>query len=958
MWIKIFNDRKEHIFILFISLLALIPRYMFRDFQCGDMRGALLPWYEKLSSMNPKIALSTQVGNYNLLYQLVIYLLSFIKGEAIYKIKIFSVIFDYVLAAGVYAFVKKISEKKAFVAYAITLFLPTVWLNSALWGQCDAIYVSLIIVALYMLYTGRPVLSFILLGVAFAFKLQTVFIIPFYVFAYIICIKNKKRDIRLWHFALIPLTVVATALPNIIAGRPVKDIFDIYLEQTDTYKYITMNYPSFWNVIHLVYENDKAWCIGITCLALIFLMIFIFIKKADVMGKHFLWCAFLISYTCVLFLPSMHERYGMLYEILALIMAFGAGYMWITVFMFQLISMKTYFYYLYGSPLNLEFLSFINVAIYVMMLIAFWRELSGCPYRLTLFERETRMIKDKAFKISKNDLRAMVVLTAVFLLIGCMHLGSMKAPESSVMVGTETNVGREIRVSLPQKEYVESICIYPLMSEKSYFALFYAVDGEWVQYDGETTLGFMFTWKKIDVKAETYQFCLIFTDPEVEIGEIVCLDNKGKQIELSIDGYPTELFDEQDTLLTYPTGFDSMIFDEIYHGRTGYEFVHGLDIYENTHPPLGKIIIAAGIKLFGMNPFGYRIMTLLFGALCIPVMYLMALRITGETRYAMLAGVLEVTEFMHYTLSRISTIDIFVAFFVISMFYFIIAFLQEEKNKYLVFSGISFAFGVATKWTAIYGAAGVALILFVWMIVKIRRCVIDKNSGSFNIPAFITICISVFIILPAFVYVISFIPFAIKYPDKSILTHAIDSSIGMYNYHKDLDATHPFQSPWYSWLFDWIPLIDARNNIGDYKSTIATFVNPFVCFVGLASVIHHFYLSYTEIKGNIRYDKEGIGAPCYISTILLVFYLCMLAPWFFVTRIVFIYQYFICTMILILMICNSIRNLTFKREDKVIRTAGIVSALLFAVYLPVISGIQANAKYIDEILRILPKWWF
>ena len=167
---------------------------MFRDFQCGDMRGALLPWYEKLSSMNPKIALSTQVGNYNLLYQLVIYLLSFIKGEAIYKIKNFSVIFDYVLAAGVYAFVKKISEKKALAAYSITLFLPTVWLNSALWGQCDAIYVSLIIVALYMLYTGRPVRSFILLGVAFAFKLQTVFIIPFYVFAYIICIKNTTAS--------------------------------------------------------------------------------------------------------------------------------------------------------------------------------------------------------------------------------------------------------------------------------------------------------------------------------------------------------------------------------------------------------------------------------------------------------------------------------------------------------------------------------------------------------------------------------------------------------------------------------------------------------------------------------------------------------------------------------------------------------------------------------------------
>ena len=74
-----------------------------------------------------------------------------------------------------------------------------------------------------------------------------------------------------------------------------------------------------------------------------------------------------------------------------------------------------------------------------------------------------------------------------------------------------------------------------------------------------------------------------------------------------------------------------MYFDEIYHARTAYEFLHGLPTYENTHPPLGKILISVGIAIFGMNPFGWRIMGTLFGIAMLPFLYLLWKKMTGNT---------------------------------------------------------------------------------------------------------------------------------------------------------------------------------------------------------------------------------------------------------------------------------------------------------------------------------------
>lgn len=69
----------------------------------------------------------------------------------------------------------------------------------------------------------------------------------------------------------------------------------------------------------------------------------------------------------------------------------------------QLVSMKTYFYCLYHTPLNMEFLSIINVALYLFMLYAFYRDLSGKPMECTLLLRENDINSADEARVGKND---------------------------------------------------------------------------------------------------------------------------------------------------------------------------------------------------------------------------------------------------------------------------------------------------------------------------------------------------------------------------------------------------------------------------------------------------------------------------------------------------------------------------------------------------------------------------
>lgn len=113
-------------------------RYNARAFISEDMSYYLLDWFDQIKE-NGIFSLKEQVGNYNILYQTMIALMTYIPWKPVYLIKCFSILFDYLLAFSVADFIRKQfgEHRKSLyflVPYGVVLLLPTVVLKFRLLG--------------------------------------------------------------------------------------------------------------------------------------------------------------------------------------------------------------------------------------------------------------------------------------------------------------------------------------------------------------------------------------------------------------------------------------------------------------------------------------------------------------------------------------------------------------------------------------------------------------------------------------------------------------------------------------------------------------------------------------------------------------------------------------------------------------------------------------------------------
>ena len=150
---KIIDTLKKNyilVFIVMITIMALLVRIVPIKFQSDDYTYFLSPWFNDLLTKGGLTGLGTYIGNYNAPYMTIMALLTHIPMYSLFSIKIVSIIFDFVLAISVghlvTLLVKRNKKIYGVVAYAMVLFLPQVILNSAMWGQCDSIYASFSII--------------------------------------------------------------------------------------------------------------------------------------------------------------------------------------------------------------------------------------------------------------------------------------------------------------------------------------------------------------------------------------------------------------------------------------------------------------------------------------------------------------------------------------------------------------------------------------------------------------------------------------------------------------------------------------------------------------------------------------------------------------------------------------------------------------------------------------------
>lgn len=354
--------------IFFVTVLALYIRVSSRDYIGQDATYALLPWYDEIKAGGGLKSLAHQVGNYNIVYQFLIALMTYIPIEPIYAYKMLSYIFDFALAIAVAYLVHNMSQSnkewKSFFAYSMVVLSPIVFLNSGVWAQCDSIYVFFAVVSIIYLMKEKYISAFVLLGISFAFKLQAVFILPLFLIVYFV-----KKKFSILHFLIIPAVMMMSGLPAVIMGRSILEPFKIYLEQSDTYKSMFCNYPSFWaltcaygNQTH--YQTLKTAAILLTIAVLAIFMIILIIKKIEFNHTNLIYITFILSYVCVLFLPAMHDRYGYIFEILSIVIVFMNRKTIPLMIPLWMITLCSYSKFLLGVETDMRVLAVFNCLVF------------------------------------------------------------------------------------------------------------------------------------------------------------------------------------------------------------------------------------------------------------------------------------------------------------------------------------------------------------------------------------------------------------------------------------------------------------------------------------------------------------------------------------------------------------------------------------------------------------------
>lgn len=553
-------------------------------------------------------------------------------------------------------------------------------------------------------------------------------------------------------------------------------------------------------------------------------------------------------------------------------------------------------------------------------------------------------------RLTARDFFCMAAFTLIFGICIFYRLGSLHTPETFETIKVGEVGENEIVLQFDGEQPISEVSVYLGYKGKREisFSVYNRSTDTWEIVKSRYSVESAFCWNNVGIDRTVSSLGMVLMEDEAQIMEIVCLDDAGEPVlPVNAADYP-RLFDEQELFVREPTYYDETMFDEVYHGRTAYEFLHGLSIYENTHPPLGKSIISIGIALFGMNPFGWRFMCALFGTLLIPLMYLFARKMFCRTDIACLTTVLLGTAFMNTTLSRIATIDILVAFFSICMFFCMYGYIQAlSENKpmrqqrfWLLFGGISMGLAVAIKWTGVYAAAGIAVLFFSFLLEHIGGIKGIKEHGSFLVKTGLW-CVLCFIVIPFGIYTLSYLPFVKAYPDKGLFEHMIANAGLMLSYHSSCVFDHPYSSEWYQWLYGSKPLADSRVYFADGTvSVVMTFLNPLLAVGGLIALFHQLYL----------WKKEHCRRALY----LIIAYAVMLLPWLFVHRTVFIYQYFISSLILVLMIGNSVSvSRHGKRNILVLSGIGIA---LYVLYYPVLTGQSIRVDFVNQVLEVLSDW--
>jgi dolichyl-phosphate-mannose-protein mannosyltransferase len=812
-----------------------------------------------------------------------------------YVMKLPANLFDMATAFLIFIFVRKrLNFKWALIATALYAFNPAVIYDAAVWGQFDAIYTCFLALSLVLVFSSKPKLAVVAYMVGVLTKPQSIALAPLIFF-----LVWRKTD---WKGVLTSILIAAATVFAVILpfewSNPVTFLSNIYFNAYNGYQWTTINAFNIWGFAGMwVADTQLTFILGWTMFAAVAAFALYYVHKRFSVDKELvvLLAAFLLFFAFFMLPTRIHERYLFpAFAVLALMFPFFKRtrllYVALTATCFVnqayvLSFLNAGEFIQLGDPVVFV-VSLINSLAFLFALALMIKDLrkerrtatsvtqsesEPSPEAQPVVPKETQQLNEipepkssseqsgwrwSFPKLTRRDLIAIVVLCIVFFSLASYNLGYTQTPVTQ----TPLYAGQSFYLDLGKQSNVGSV--YFLIYDGSYTISVYTGSPEnWQVTSNNVSYSDYYKYNDVSIK-QTTQYIRVDVNVSTNaiLDEIAVSNSSNQQIVIanvtSLDAAGANLhnlIDEQYKVQFPITYMSRTYFDEIYFVRTAEQYLHLQSPYEWTHPPLGKLIQAGGIVVFGFSPFGWRLMGVIFGTLMIPVMYLLGKKLFGTWIGAFTAAFLLTFDFMHFTMARMGTADTYVVFFsILAQLFFVIYFFNVVKRGWktsvtpLFLSVIFFFLSFSTKWLALYGALGMLALLAAVRIRDLRKLKVslaDKYSAFFDHP---------FRLLIGFIAVGVGIYFLIYVPDmltgRPLLgtngNGVIDLQFAMYSYHANLVATHPFSSLWWSWpimvsTHGYVPLwLDVTHNLpNNAVSTISVFGNPAVWWVSFTTML-------------------------------------------------------------------------------------------------------------------------
>lgn len=309
-------------FILSLFVFAFLIRWKLMPIVSADYFGFLEVWMKQIREYGGIASLAHEISNYTSPYMYIMTLISYVSTNDLYALKLVSVLFDYLASIAVYLIILEMTGniRKSILGMAVLLLSPTVILDSAYWCQCDIIYTCFLLYSFYYFLKDDSKKTMIFFAISFTFKLQALFLLPFYIIMWL-----KNKTIRIIDLLWVPVIYYISVLPAWIVGRNLGDLLGVYLKQSETYLWGTMEYPNIYALLgeampdmrHAVEVSGAG--IYATIMILGCIAYYLYTKNVMLTGELMVTLALFMVAVTIYGLPHMHDRYGFLIDLFVII---------------------------------------------------------------------------------------------------------------------------------------------------------------------------------------------------------------------------------------------------------------------------------------------------------------------------------------------------------------------------------------------------------------------------------------------------------------------------------------------------------------------------------------------------------------------------------------------------------------------------------------------------------------